>query len=375
MSETKAKPRIMVADDDPFIVELYKAKLTREGFEVASVGDGEEAIAKLSARRPDLLLLDMSMPRVGGLEVLQFIRSDGKLADLPVIVLSNTSSDSVMNEIWDLKPARYLTKRDSKPKNVMDEILEVFKELPDAARSDEPSGILSRPARQDVRFDLDAAREALRPVCDTVDDKASANAMLDAYKHVQGQLQRMKEVDPRTTVYQYANAFDNLYEALYTKPENVNASTCSTLKKATETVPGVLQLIDARELSVQTPARTLLVSDDDDLREAVCRFMDRPGFSIVATRDPQVAVSLMDDNRFGICFFHARRTGVYEKLRKRIEAYPARCPSQNVFLLQPGQAEKLGFDFKWGNPDCALLPAVGAELILKACIFNVGRLF
>ncbi len=375
MSDTKAKSRIMVADDDPFIVELYRAKLTSEGFEVVGVADGEEAISKLKAWRPDLLLLDMNMPRVGGIEVLQFVRSDSKLEDLPVIVLSNTSSDSVMTEIWDLNPARCLTKRDSKPKNVVDEILAVFKELPETTRCDEPSGIRIHDSIQGVRFDMATASESLRVFAGASEGKARSDAMLEAYKHVRGPLQRMKELDPRTTVYQYANAFDNLYEALYTKPEDVNASTCSTLKHATEILPRVMQLMDERDLSVQTSARALLVSEDDDLREALCRHIDRPGYSLVATRDPQVAVSLMDDNRFHICFFHARRAGVYEKLRKRIEASPARSPSRNIFLLDPRQSDKLGLGFSAGNTDCALLPAIGTELILKACSFNVGRLF
>lgn len=376
MSEKKTKPRIMVADDDPFIVELYRAKLTREGFEVAGVSDGEEAIAKLRAWHPDLLLLDMSMPRMGGLEVLQFVRSDSKLKDTPVIVLSNTSSDSVMTEIWDMKPARYLTKRDSKPKKVMEEILEVFRELPDASHGDdEPSGIRASSQSRNIPFDFDSAKDALSTFVSAADGRDRSDAMLDAYKNIQAPLNKMKDVDPRTTVYQYANAFDNLYETLYTKPEYINASTYATLRQATEILPRVLQLLDERELSVQTDARVLLASDDEDLRESICRFIDRPGYSIVATRDPQIAISLMDDNRFGICFFHAHRKGAYDKLRKRIDSYPARCPSRTVFLLESVQVEKLGLKFGGENLDCAMLPANGSELILKACTFNVSRMF
>ncbi len=371
----QSRRRIIIADDDPFIGEIYRTKLTREGFEIACVRDGEEAIAKLQSWHPDLLLLDMSMPRVGGVEVLKFIRSDSVLSELPVIVLSNTSSDSVMAEIWDLKPTVYLTKRDSKPKNVMDQILAVFSSSDYRPSREEPSKIRTAESVAGGRFDIDSAKESLKRFAGAAADSDRADLLLDSFKLINTPLKQLKEQDPRSTVYQYANAFENLYETLYTKPESINRFSCATLIRATSILNRVLQLAAEGDVFVQTPARALVAVEPDELRDDVCHCIDRPGFSVVATRDSSIALSLIDDNRFDIACFNTARFGAIEKIRKRLCATPTLRPQKNIFLVDCDHIDKLDDNFVDEVIDIAILPLVSTELVLKACVLNVERLF
>ena len=80
--------RILVADDDADIRELVQLKLESAGHEVVVAVDGEAALASLRAARPDLALLDVMMPGRSGLEVLDAVRADPALADLPVVLLT-----------------------------------------------------------------------------------------------------------------------------------------------------------------------------------------------------------------------------------------------------------------------------------------------
>jgi two-component system phosphate regulon response regulator PhoB len=79
---------VLLAEDDPDIRHLVSAKLLRSGFDVIETADGAEALAAIRRRRPDLVLIDLRMPRLEGLEVLRELRADPGTARLPVIVLT-----------------------------------------------------------------------------------------------------------------------------------------------------------------------------------------------------------------------------------------------------------------------------------------------
>ena len=80
--------RVLIAEDEPSIVESLAFLLRRAGYDVVSVLDGEAAIASLLGDRPDLLILDLMLPRRNGFEVLKMVRSQPTLAGLPVLVLT-----------------------------------------------------------------------------------------------------------------------------------------------------------------------------------------------------------------------------------------------------------------------------------------------
>lgn len=80
--------RVLIAEDDAHIVELLTFVLEREGYEVSAELDGESALARLREGAPDLLILDVMLPRLNGFEVLKALRADAALRRLPVIVLT-----------------------------------------------------------------------------------------------------------------------------------------------------------------------------------------------------------------------------------------------------------------------------------------------
>lgn len=80
--------KILIVDDEPNIVISLEFLMRREGFEVSIARDGEEALAHIRAERPDLVLLDVMMPKVNGFEVCQAVRADPELADLRILMLT-----------------------------------------------------------------------------------------------------------------------------------------------------------------------------------------------------------------------------------------------------------------------------------------------
>ena len=102
--------RILIADDEPAVARILQMHLESKGYEVITAGDGREALQQLDAAKPDLIILDVSMPYADGFEVLEIIRSSPDTRDIPVIMATAKASDSDIVQGWRSGADCYLTK-------------------------------------------------------------------------------------------------------------------------------------------------------------------------------------------------------------------------------------------------------------------------
>ncbi|MBL8393570.1 MAG: response regulator [Candidatus Accumulibacter sp.] len=102
--------RILIADDEQNIVISIEFLLRREGFEVLVAGDGEEALAKVRGERPDLVLLDVMMPKMNGFDVCQALRADPDLAGTRILMLTAKGRDTEVSKGLGLGADGYMTK-------------------------------------------------------------------------------------------------------------------------------------------------------------------------------------------------------------------------------------------------------------------------
>ncbi len=102
--------RILVADDDPDIQDLVETVLNSEEFSVSVAADGRETIRKVKELKPDLLILDIMMPELGGFEVLKILRSQPETVDLPILMLTAKDDEEHIRKGFDSGATDYLTK-------------------------------------------------------------------------------------------------------------------------------------------------------------------------------------------------------------------------------------------------------------------------
>jgi DNA-binding response OmpR family regulator len=102
--------RILVVDDNETNRDILEARLTANGYEVLHAGDGEEALAMTARHRPDLILLDIMMPKVDGIEVCRRIKADAELAFTPIILVTARSDSKDVVDGLDAGADEYLTK-------------------------------------------------------------------------------------------------------------------------------------------------------------------------------------------------------------------------------------------------------------------------
>jgi CheY-like chemotaxis protein len=101
---------ILLVEDDRFLRRACEASLRQRGFSVTVAVDGEEALDKVHQAPPDLILLDLLMPRMTGLEVLRALSAQGPTRGIPVLILSNSSREQDAEEIRTLGVCDYLVK-------------------------------------------------------------------------------------------------------------------------------------------------------------------------------------------------------------------------------------------------------------------------
>ena len=102
--------KILVVDDEPTIVRLMEFILARQGHEMIVAVNGEEALEKIKSQQPDLVLLDIMMPRIDGYEVAQRLRADPATASLPIIMLSAKAQDEDIRKGVEVGVDEYVTK-------------------------------------------------------------------------------------------------------------------------------------------------------------------------------------------------------------------------------------------------------------------------
>jgi len=111
--------RALVVDDEPAIARLVEINLKRDGYAVSIARDGVEALEKVRAERPDIIVCDVMMPRMDGLQVLRQLKADATTRDIPVIMLTAKAQHEDIFNGWQAGTEMYLTKPFSPPELLM----------------------------------------------------------------------------------------------------------------------------------------------------------------------------------------------------------------------------------------------------------------
>ena len=119
--------KLLLVDDDSLMVRMYQKKLVNDGYEVVTASDGAKALDILKTTTPDLILLDIMMPGMNGLEVLKNIKTNPSMAKIPVIMLTNVGgAEDDVDSALELGAVAYLTKAGNRPAAVVAKVKEIL---------------------------------------------------------------------------------------------------------------------------------------------------------------------------------------------------------------------------------------------------------
>jgi len=114
--------KILIVEDEEIITDLIQKKLSDEGYEVSSAKDGVEGLEKMKEIKPDLILLDIIMPKMGGFEVMEEMNKTPELKKIPVIIISNSGQPIELEQAKKLGAKDWLIKTEFDPQEVVEKI-------------------------------------------------------------------------------------------------------------------------------------------------------------------------------------------------------------------------------------------------------------
>lgn len=122
------KKKILIVEDDNFVAEVYLAKLSEMGYETVLAQNGEEGLAELKKGKIDLILLDILMPIMNGIEMLEEVKKNEEWKNIPVILLTNIGEKESIQKVREMGVKNYLIKSHFTPAEVIEKVESVFLE-------------------------------------------------------------------------------------------------------------------------------------------------------------------------------------------------------------------------------------------------------
>jgi len=118
--------KILIIEDDPLMLRMYQKIFKFEGFEVTVASNGEEGIEQTRKEKPTLILLDIMMPKMNGLEVLDKLKNDPLTKKIPIVMLTNLAGSHDADKALTLGAVKYIVKSEFDPKQVTNMVKEIL---------------------------------------------------------------------------------------------------------------------------------------------------------------------------------------------------------------------------------------------------------
>ena len=385
---------ILFVENDPVALEMYRNRLQREGFHIESAQDGLEALKVLSQITPDLVVLDMMLPKLSGADVLKFMRADPRLKLLPVIVFSNAPMMETPQEAALAGPTKRLLKADCTFPMLLQSIQELLASAAiDYSRSESNTGgneaaslphgngqtisiapVSAETARGRTEFLTGALAEIpkIREHCFAYIKAPASPASL---QHLPNLYQRVHFLSTNagkagcSRVALLTNAFDTLLSEIMVKPTWVTPSVLQTIAQAVDCLGSLLKS-NAADLAQPMPqAKVLAVDDDAVCNHVIVNTLKRANFDAKSVDDPLVALQILQTNHFDLVLLDINMpdlTGfeVCEKLRR----FPHCKNTPVIFITGHNNFDNRKQSVLSGGHDFITKPVSPSELALKATI-------
>lgn len=123
----KTKSKILIVEDDTVISAMYKSKFEADGFEILIAADGADGLELAKKEKPNIIMMDIIMPRMDGFSVLTKLKKIGQTKNIPVIMLTNLGTDEDKDKAKDLGVVDYLVKAQLTPAQISEKIKKYLK--------------------------------------------------------------------------------------------------------------------------------------------------------------------------------------------------------------------------------------------------------
>jgi len=397
--------KILIIEDEQVVAGIYRNKYQMAGFVVEIAKDGEEGMKKLEAFQPDIVQLDLMMPKLNGVEVIKRVRANPKFATLPIVVLSNSYLAHLVTEAWQAGANRCISKADCNPKTMVEIVERLLEQKNAPSAPPAPVTVFAAPSASaplavmpvvyppmgtiqaastaaDVAFQaelrhvlMESSRETMNTLRALLHNFLKATTPETRVTTISDLLRKMRSLTGNAgmagaqRLAKMASAIEAFLSELQVKPELITPSTLRTVAQAVDFIEDLFKHCGPAE-AVQLPNNSILVVDDDPIsRKAVIYALEKVGLKSLNLDEPNSALAILSSNTFELIFLDVEMPGMSGfELCQKIRALPAHAKTPVVFVTGLTDFDSRTKSMLSGGNDFIAKPFIFLELGVKALI-------
>jgi DNA-binding response OmpR family regulator len=384
--------KILIIEDNQIVANVYRNKLAVEGYQTEIALDGETGLKIMRTFQPDIIILDLMLPKMSGVDVIKKIRGEADFAKLPIIVFSNTYLTNLIQEAWKAGANKCLSKASCSPQEILDVVRHTVGEsgtMPKTrAAAEDPAEKRVKAAKlaaggvQDVVFQADlrksfiadlpatltALRGSLQSLVKAGDEVSQLKQIYELYRRLHA-LTGNAGIADLTQISKMSDAVEALLKELYEKPKNINPSTLRTVAAGVDFLGFLFDRGIAPEKQ-EIPSGNILVVDDEPIsRRAIVYALEKAHLQSVTAEDPNTAYKLLEEKNFDLVFLDVDMPGMtgYE-LCAKLRTLPQHKKTPVVFVTALSDFDSRTNSMMAGGNDFIAKPFLFIELTVKALI-------
>ena len=378
--------KILIIEDDPVGANIYRNKLAVEGFTVAVVHTGEEGLIHITKDTPDLFILDLSLPKMNGIEVIQKIRSNAATEKTPIIVFSNTYLTKLIQDAWKAGATKCLSKTNCSPKEVLESVRGALGYKVEGAHKGAtvftPRAKIAQATKEaeeqtSFRTNLNAIfPKTITELRSSVQDLSKSATDADRTKHATRLFRAANSLTSHAgiaglnIVIQLSEAVEALATELHQKPEIFNTSASRTLASAIDLLPALYEYANRNHFQTTSDSSILVVDDEPIARRAVHTALERAKLKSVDVDDANAALKLLSENSYDLVFLDVDMPNINgHELCSKLRAMPRHKTTPVVFVTSNTDLKNRASSMISGGNDFIGKPFHFLELAVKSLVY------
>jgi CheY-like chemotaxis protein len=381
--------KILIIEDEQIVANVYRNKLVVEGYLAEIALDGESGLKLMHTFQPDAIVLDLILPKMSGIEVINQIRSEPELFKLPIIVLSNTYLTSLIQDAWKAGATKCVSKINCSPKDLLELMRRTIGagEAVSHARHKTEGAPAAKPdqsaSEADAKFQIEF-REAfiaslpvalivMRAALQSLIKSDTEAARLEHIHELYCRIHRINSnagIAGLVLIAHLAAALEALLKELCEKPKNINASILHTVAAAVDFLDFLFEH-GTRPDKQEIPTASILVVDDEALAcRTITYALKKAQLQSVSVEDPNAALKLLSENQYDLVLLDVDMPGMtgYE-LCNKLRSLPMHKKTPVVFVTRLDDFNNRTKSMVAGGNDFIGKPFLFIELTVKALIY------
>jgi DNA-binding response OmpR family regulator len=386
--------KILLIEDDQIVANVYRNKLTTEGYQTETAADGETGLRLLRTLKPHMVILDLMLPGISGVDVIKEIRKDEEFSKLPTVVFSNTYLTNLIQEAWRAGANKCLSKSSCNPRDVIDIVRGLIgnSDSPDSPVLVPNNGngvhrLVKEIPANDLEFQADlrttfvnhlpatlyTLRNTMQNLVKSDTELARLKQIYELYRLVHS-LSGNASVAGLVQIGHMASAFEALLKEIYEKPKNINASSVRTIASTVDFL-GVLFERTTLPEKQEIPASKILVVDDEAIsRRAIVYALEKARLKSINVDDSNQALQILTDNEFDLVFLDVDMPGLSGfELCAKLRLLPQHKKTPVVFVTSLSDFDSRTHSSMAGGNDFISKPFLFIELTVKALTYVMRR--